>query len=124
MPATGSIPVRAGAVLALGEFWTTPEHQAELMEREPRAAAAALRDDDLLAVSFHRSLDGTRMVNYSQIASVEAIIRIASLPGFSPERGYWKDIARNEYHTYDVAEVFVSGGENHGAETAIQGDFR
>jgi hypothetical protein len=90
----------------LGEFWIhDPADQASLVEREPAAARAALRSPGMLSANFHRGLAGTRIVNLAQIETADAVTRLAAQPGFAAASGYWRDLARNEHHTYRLVRV-------------------
>ncbi len=59
----------------------------------------------LVSATFHRSLDGTRIFNYGQWESKEAFKAILNQPGFNPEKPYWQNLARNEFHLYHVAHT-------------------
>ncbi len=99
-------PLGEGDLIALGEFWMHDlSNQIILVERERFAAHAALRSPGMLSATFHRGLAGTRIVNLAQIETAEAVTRLASLPGFAATSGYWRDLARNEHHTYRIVRV-------------------
>ena len=100
--------IKSADLVALGEFWTSPEHQRDLIAREPAAAKIALAGGGIITANFHRSLDGTRIVNYAQIAAPEAVAKLAAKPGFDPASGYWREFARNEFHVYDVVCVIAA----------------
>ena len=108
LPEGREIPIRAGDLAAFGEFWTTPEHQGDLIAREPAAAKTALADGGILTANFHRGLDGSRMVNYAQLNDAKAVTRLAAKPGFKPADGYWSAFARNEFRVYEVRRVLLS----------------
>ncbi len=66
------IKVRPGAVTQINVFTCEPENQQPLIELLT-AAAHSVRDvPGWLSASIHRSLDGTRVVNYAQCESYEA----------------------------------------------------
>lgn len=101
-------PVRVGDLAALGEFWVAPGNQSMLLEWEQTAARTALETESgILSANFHRSLNGTRVVNFSQISDGDAIARLSATPGFDTASGYWRDVARNEFHVYAVMEVVL-----------------
>ena len=109
LPKGHELAIRQGDVVALGEFWTTPEQQSDLIAREPEAAAKALANGGILTANFHRSLDGLWVVNLAQLGDAKAVERLAAKPGFSPQSGYWRALARNEYHVYDIVRVLLAG---------------
>lgn len=87
----------------LAEFRMTSTHQPEMIKRTSAELERAMRNSlGLLSATFHRSLDGTRMFNYGQWESKEAFEAILKQPGFNPEQPYWKGLARNEFHLYNV----------------------
>jgi hypothetical protein len=105
-PVGNDRPFREGDLVALGEFWIhDPANQGSLVAREPAAARAALRSPGMLSASFHRGLAGTRIVNLAQIETADAVTRLAAQPGFAAASGYWRDLARNEHHTYRLVRV-------------------
>jgi hypothetical protein len=106
-PKDRSFPVKRGQAAAFGEFWMRPEDQAKLMELELLAALQALQDPGMLTVNFHRGVKGTRMVNYAQVAGAEVVERLARRPGFDSTSAYWRNLARNEYHVYEVLHVLL-----------------
>ncbi|WP_238360649.1 hypothetical protein [Iningainema tapete] len=77
------------------------------MEREN--VAIALLHPDLISANFHRSLDGTRTVNYGQWRSLENFEALLKEPKYAPVREYWQGLAENEFHLYSV--VFTEPAE-------------
>ena len=53
-------------VTQINVFTVPPERQRPLIEQLARAATVASEVDGWLSASLHRSLDGTRVVNYAQ----------------------------------------------------------
>jgi hypothetical protein len=64
-PDDADLSIAVGRLMHLGEFRLyNAQDQARLVELEAAIPAVALRHPDLLCVNFHRSLDGTRTMNY------------------------------------------------------------
>ncbi len=80
----------------------TPADQDDLVAKEASIVGEALAVEGVLSVNFHRGLDGTRVVNFAQLASPLALERLAGAPTFGAGTAYWRDLARNEFHLYDV----------------------
>jgi len=95
-------------VTHLAEFRMMPVNQPEMIKRTSVELERAMSNSSgLLSATFHRSLDGTRMFNYGQWESKEAFEAILKQPGFNPNKPYWEELARNEFHLYNVAHVKV-----------------
>ncbi len=86
----------------IAEFRTTPINQPQMVELAIEHLAPAMETPGLLSANFHRSLDGTRVINYGQWADREAIKELVKQPGFNKDKPYWEGIADNEYHLYEV----------------------
>jgi hypothetical protein len=67
-PEGASLLIKKGDLIHLGEFKVKPEDQLRLIELERENVSVALEHPDLLSASFHRSLDGTRTMNYRTVA--------------------------------------------------------
>ncbi len=80
-----------------------------LIELERENVAIALLHPDLISANFHRSLDGTRTVNYGQWRSLENFEALLKEPKYAPVREYWQGLAENEFHLYSV--VFTEPAE-------------
>jgi len=59
-------------------------------------------DRPLVSANFHRSLDGTRTANYGQWRSLDNFDALLNEPKYEPVREYWKGLAENEFHLYEV----------------------
>jgi quinol monooxygenase YgiN len=54
-------------------FWCTPANQQRLVEAWQRGADELMRDlPGFISANIHRSLDGTRVINYAQWSNREA----------------------------------------------------
>ena len=63
-------------VTQINVFTVLPRRQQELVDYLAQAALAACEVDGWLSASLHRSLDGTRVVNYAQSADQDAAARV------------------------------------------------
>jgi quinol monooxygenase YgiN len=87
------------------EFSMQPENQPKMVELAQEHLKPAMEQPGLISATFHRSLDGTRVINYGQWENQEAIAELTRKPGFSKAAPYWEGIAENEYHLYQVVKV-------------------
>lgn len=97
-------------VVHFAEFTMKPENQPKMVELAKKHVKPAMEQPGLISATFHRSLDGTRVINYGQWENEEAIAELVKKPGFSKAEPYWEGIADNEYHLYQVVHV-VSGSK-------------
>lgn len=84
------------------EFRMQPENQPKMVELAKENVGKAMKLPGLVSANFHRSLDGTRVINYGQWSDKEAIEKLKTQPGFSSETAYWEGIAENEHHLYEL----------------------
>ena len=92
-------------IVHFAEFTMKPENQPKMIELAKEHIKPAMEQPGLLSATFHRSLDGIRVINYGQWENEKAIAELTKKPGFSRAEPYWKDIADNEYHLYKVVHV-------------------
>jgi hypothetical protein len=105
-PEDADLTIQPGRLLHLGEFRMSPENQPRLVALEAQIPIVALQHPDLLCVNFHRSLDGTRTMNYGFWRTLERFSLLLTEDKFKPVREYWRDLAENEFHVYEVVSVF------------------
>ncbi|MBE9118434.1 antibiotic biosynthesis monooxygenase [Lusitaniella coriacea LEGE 07157] len=79
-----------------------PEHQPQMIALARENVGKAIQLDGLISAHFHRSLDGTRVINYGQWRDRFAIEQLKQQLGFGKESPYWEGIAENEHHLYEV----------------------
>ena len=84
------------------EFQMSPENQPTMVELAKKHVKPAMKLPGLISATFHRSLDGTRVMNYGQWRDEAAIEELRKQPGFGSESPYWEGIAENEFHLYEV----------------------
>lgn len=84
------------------EFRMPSANQPRMVELAKEHVGPAMSLPGLVSANFHRSLDGERVINYGQWENEEAIHALTQRPGFGKEDGYWKGLAANEFHLYEV----------------------
>ena len=67
-----TIRVNDGVVTQINVFTVVPENQQELITLLSEAAAFASSVPGWISASIHRSLDGTKVVNYAQSRDLES----------------------------------------------------
>lgn len=92
-------------IVHFAEFRMQPENQPKMIELAKEHVKPAMEQPGLLSATFHRSLDGTRVINYGQWENPEAIEELVKKPGFSKDKPYWEGLAENEYHLYEVVHT-------------------
>ena len=92
-------------IVHVAEFSMQPENQPKMVELAKEHVKSAMEQPGLISATFHRSLDGTRVINYGQWANKEAIEELKKQPGFSKDKPYWEGLADNEYHLYEVVHI-------------------
>jgi len=70
------IQIDPAIITQINVFTVRPDKQASLIDYLAQAATVAREVDGWLSASLHRSLDGTRVVNYAQSADLAAARRI------------------------------------------------
>ncbi|MEM9152769.1 MAG: antibiotic biosynthesis monooxygenase [Cyanobacteria bacterium P01_F01_bin.3] len=111
-----SVTVTPGNRLThLAEFRMSPAMQPEMIKLTTEALDTAMDvSPGLISATFHRSFDGTRIFNYGQWTSEEAFKDLERQDGFSKEAPYWKGLARNEFHLYNVVYVLAANSDGAG----------
>ena len=66
------IRANSGVVAQINVFTVPPDGQQALIDHLTKAVACARQEPGWLSANLHRSLDGTRVVNYAQTESVDA----------------------------------------------------
>lgn len=92
-------------IVHFAEFSMQPENQPKMVELAKEHVKPAMKQSGLISATFHRSLDGTRVINYGHWSNKEAIEELVKKPGFSKDKPYWDGIADNEYHLYEVVHT-------------------
>ena len=100
---------QGGYIAHFAEFRMQPENQPRMIELAQDNVGKAMKLPGLVSANFHRSLDGTRVINYGHWYDRESIENLKKQPGFGGEAPYWEGIAENEHHLYEVALVEEAG---------------
>lgn len=101
-PDDATLKITKGDLIHFAEFRVKPENQQRLIELERENVVIALEHPDLISANFHRSLDGTRTANYGQWRSLDNFEALLKEPRYESVREYWKGLAENEFHLYEV----------------------
>jgi len=102
LPESADLTISPGRLIHLGEFRMKPENQSRLIQLERENVTIALEHPDLLSANFHRSLDGTRTMNYGFWQTLDNFELLIKEPKFTSVREYWRDLSENEFHLYEV----------------------
>ena len=99
----GTPEIRTGEyIVHFAEFSMQPENQPQMIKLAKEHIKPAMEQPGLMSATFHRSLDGTRVINYGHWQDENAIAQLTKKPGFGKDKPYWEGIADNEYHLYKV----------------------
>ena len=115
--------IAAGSQLttAITVFNVAPEHQQRLIDLLVRASEVVRKQPGFVSVNIHRSLDGTRVLSYSQWQSRQAFDEMLQHATVIPYVQAVLKIATFEPHFYDVVAVIhgAAAGQERQAETGI-----
>jgi quinol monooxygenase YgiN len=99
----GTPEIKQGQYIThFAEFRMPPENQPRMVELAKENVGKAMELPGLISANFHRSLDGTRVINYGQWLDRKSIENLKKQPGFGGDSEYWTGIAENEHHLYEV----------------------
>ncbi|HEY9847785.1 MAG TPA: antibiotic biosynthesis monooxygenase [Candidatus Caenarcaniphilales bacterium] len=104
-PDNALLKISKGDLIHFAEFRVKPENQQRLIELERENSIIALEHPDLISANFHRSLDGTRTANYGQWCSLDNFEALSKEPKYQSVHEYWKGLAENEVHLYEVVHT-------------------
>lgn len=102
VPDDATLKIAKGGLIHLAEFKVQLENQQRLVELEREYVGIGLQHPDLISANFHRSLDGTRTVNYGQWRSLDNFEELLKDPKYKPLSEYWQGLAENQFHLYKV----------------------
>lgn len=100
------IRANSGVITQINVFTVPTDGQQPLIDHLARAAACARQEPGWLSANLHRSLDGTRVVNYAQSESVEAaraVIERLTAGGFIDRN---RDFGEAHPGLYEVVATF------------------
>jgi len=101
-PEDATLKISKGGLIHLAEFRVKPENQMRLVELEREYVGIGLQNPGLISANFHRSLDGVHNVNYGQWRSFADFEELLKDPKYAPLNEYWRGLAENEFHLYEV----------------------
>ena len=96
------IKANAGVVTQINVFTMLPENQQRIVEILTEANSSIGEMPGWISASIHRSLDGTRVVNYVQYESREAWEAVVTKMRAGNQFGKMRDIATAEPGLYEV----------------------
>lgn len=103
---TSTIAAGAPVVTLVNVFTLDPERQDELLELLERATEQVMRHmPGFVSANLHRSLDGTKVANYAQWETVEALEAMLADPTARAHMQEASSIARVEPSAYEVVSV-------------------
>lgn len=104
--ASSSIEVSAGCVTLINVFTVAPEKQARLIELLEQATRTAIRQQPgFISANLHAGLDGTRVVNYAQWASVDDLNAMIADPECRAHLDECSAISESAGYVYRVSSV-------------------
>jgi heme-degrading monooxygenase HmoA len=103
----------AGVVTLINVFTVDPADQQQLVERWQHATEDVMRHlPGFISASIHRSLDGTKVINYAQWESREAFAAIFQHPQASEHMAKIGEIGTPDPVLCDVVSVHHAAAEN------------
>jgi quinol monooxygenase YgiN len=104
--ATTTIDAAADVATLINVFTVPAEHQRELVDVLTRATEESMRHQPgFVAANIHASLDGTRVVNYAQWATVDAFQAMLGKPECQEHMREATKLATAEPSLYTVESV-------------------
>lgn len=88
-----------------GIFSVAAGKQDALLVLAREYAPAALVTPGIVAVNFHRSLDGQQVVNLGPWTSFDAFATLFEISGFKDQSVYWEGVARFQPDYFDLVGV-------------------
>ncbi len=108
-----TISTRENVLTLINVFTVKPEHQQELLDILVDVDQKVMRSlPGYISANFHRSLDGTKVTNYTQWESVEALDAMLRNPAAMPHLQLIRQIAEKvEPARYEVVYSCSAGAE-------------
>ena len=93
-------------VTLINVFTIDPQHQQELVDLLAEATEKVMRNiPGFISANIHKSLDGTKVVNYVQWESQEAFEAMLRNEEAKPHMAKAASLAKFEPHLYEVSYV-------------------
>lgn len=90
-----------------GIFSITHENQDRMLDLAREYAPKSFVTPGLLAIDFHRSIDGVQVINLGVWTTFNQFNSLIQQPGFCDEDRYWEGVADFHYDFFDVVAVEV-----------------
>lgn len=105
---TTSISEKDGVITVINVFTVKPEQQKQLVDHLVSNLDTAKKQSGFISANIHKSLDGTRVINYAQWTSKESLeLALQNQEFMAPVK---KAVEfPHEFHQYEV--VFTIQGE-------------
>jgi quinol monooxygenase YgiN len=104
-----TIAKQNNVVTLINVFSVAPENQQPLLDLLVHATREVMaKQPGFVSANFHKSVDGTRVVNYAQWASKEAFEAMMRNPEARPHMEAAARLATYEAHLYEVWSTYES----------------
>lgn len=91
-----------------GIFGVVPENQDRLLELARENAPRSLEvTPGLISINFHRSVDGSQVINLGTWSTFDHMNQLLQQPGFRDDSLYWSGVAEFQPDFFDVVAVEV-----------------
>ncbi len=95
-------------VTLINVFTVEPENQQRLVDIFVEAGEAMRKQPGFISAKIHRSLDGTRVINYVQWRSKEDLEAISNHPETTAHIDEIKKLAKGNTSLYEVCAICVA----------------
>jgi len=92
-------------VTLINVFTVEPEHQQRLVEIFVEAGVAMSKKPGFISANIHKSLDGTRVINYVQWRSKEDLEAVSNNPEATAHIDEIKKLAKGNTSLYEVCAI-------------------
>jgi quinol monooxygenase YgiN len=90
-----------------GIFSVTHENQDRLLDLARENAPKSLTTPGLIAIDFHRSIDGLQVINLGVWTTFDDFNSLTQQPGFRDDNLYWEGVADFNFDFFDVVAVEI-----------------
>jgi quinol monooxygenase YgiN len=97
-----TISEKAGLLTVINVFTVEPEKQQPLADVLAENMETAKKQPGFVSASIHKSLDGTRVANYAQWSSREALELSLKNPDFMATVKQAIEFGSHDFHFYEV----------------------
>jgi quinol monooxygenase YgiN len=105
-----TISEQSGYITAINIFRVKPEEQQRLVDLLVENKDMPLKHPGCLSISVHKSLDGSRVINYIQWRSREELEAAGKDPDFTAVKKKVAELAPLDSHFYEV--VFTTEAQS------------